>query len=56
MWHYSNNVIFLIPFFLSSQDRSLDFHALCALYAVTGTNSHFPSYFGSFVFFTLDLF
>lgn len=24
-------------FFLYLQDRSLDFHALCALYAVTGT-------------------
>jgi len=26
------------PFFSMIQDRSLDFHELCALYAVTGTH------------------
>jgi hypothetical protein len=30
------NVEFLKQFLLCLQDRSLDFHALCALYAVTG--------------------
>lgn len=29
---------FLKQFFVYLQDRSLDFHALCALYAVTGTS------------------
>lgn len=33
---YYLSILYVTQFILCSQDRSLDFHALCALYAVTG--------------------